>query len=107
MATLASEHRVLESGSITPEAMQLAEQRGVVRELFQIGVVTEELFPGNFLVEVHHDPEIPNYSVIVFNVVARGTVEDVVRRDNLWVERLIDIAPGRPSLFCLSLDIQV
>lgn len=106
MATVFSEQRTLESATITAEAMQLAEQRGVVDELFRIGAMTEELFPGEFTVTVHHDPEIPNYSLLDFNVVARGSVEDASRREILWIKRLAEIAPNHPCTFCLSVDIQ-
>ena len=106
MASVSHENLIDNSGSISPEALRLAEDRGVVRELAQLGEMTQELFPGNCAVDVHHDPEIPNYSLIVFNVVGTGSVEDVARRNSLWHARLVEIGPNRPGVFCLSIDIR-
>ena len=104
MATIPFEREAPESATISDEALRLAEQKGVVNELFRIGAMTEELFPGKYLVDVHHDPEIPNYSLIDFQVVVHGTAEEAARQNSLWHERLVAIAPNRPCTFCLTID---
>lgn len=67
---------------------------------------TERLFPGPIDVRREHDPEIQNHEYLVLNVVAAGTLDDIVSRDAHWHRELAKIAIHSPNVYCLNIDVQ-
>jgi hypothetical protein len=50
--------------------------------------ITQEVFPGPFSWNVEFDPEYPDDTYVLVNVEATGEMQDVVRRQCHWHERM-------------------
>lgn len=74
-------------------------------EFGQVLALTERLFPGPIDVRRELDPEIPDYEYLVFNVSARGTVDDVSALDTQWHHELARIILNSPNVYCLNIDV--
>jgi hypothetical protein len=65
---------------------------------------TKQLFPSTLVIETNVDPEIRDDVCLVFQVLAEGSVDEVVALDEQWHRRVLSLAPTWPGLFCLSID---
>ena len=100
--------------ALVKEFESAAETLGVARpstaELYtmcgQAAEVTDELFSGDWTVEIRVDPEIRDDLYFVFKACAAGSVDDLAARDGQWHRRLLPIGCKWPGLFRLSIDAQ-
>ena len=68
--------------------------------------MTDRLFPGRVDVRHELDPEIAGHYYLDFNVVAHGTLDDIMARDVQWHQELGRVAPRSLGAYCLNIDIQ-
>lgn len=68
--------------------------------------LSAEVFSDQMSVDVRGDPEIPSELHFTFDVVARGSSDEIVARSNEWYRRLRQTIGGRAELFCLSIDVR-
>lgn len=95
------------------EFVSAAERLGIerlqetqLRELYrQIVAFTLVLFPGEVTVKVKNDPEVADDLYFVFDVIATGSVDEVVARSRDWHLTLHRVAGIRADLFCLAFDV--
>ena len=106
MASVTSENLIEQTGIVSPEARRFAEERGVVRELLELGEMTEKIFPGEYTVDLEHDPEIPNYSQLVIHVSAVGSADEIAGLNHRWHRQSAKVTPNLPGLFCLSISMR-
>lgn len=66
--------------------------------------VARELFPGKLTVQTGVDPEMRDDVCLLFQVDAAGTVEEILALEDVWLRRVISIAPRWSGLFRLSID---
>lgn len=78
------------------------ELRGLCQRVAEMSV---ELFPGDLVVKVERDWEIPDDIYFVFNVRATGSGEEIAARSHQWHVKLGPAAGKRAELFCLSFDV--
>ena len=71
---------------------------------YQVAALTAELFRGEIGVEINIDPEIKGDVCLLFQVSARGDVDEIVALDEQWHWRVLSVAPRWPGLFSLSID---
>lgn len=75
-------------------------------EYSKVLALTQRLFPGPIEVQREQDPELPGHEYLVFNVVAKGCLEDIVSRDRDWHRELAKIALHSPNVYCLNIDVR-
>lgn len=68
--------------------------------------MTERLFPGPVDVRHEVDPEIAGHHYMDFNVVAHGSLDEIMTRDVQWHRELLRIAPRSPNIYCLNIDVK-
>ena len=95
-----------QASNLPPEVLEAARRMGVLGQLPQVVELTGELFGDSFEVHAEEDPEIANWTYLVFTVRVPGTVEDALRRNAAWCRRLPHDAREIPGAFCLSIDFQ-
>lgn len=90
----------LRKAGFTDEVLQKSAQLGVLEHLPRVAALTRELFGDSFDIRVMEDPEIRDWTHIVFDVRASGSLAEVQKKDEEWHHRL----PSAKS--CLLLDLQ-
>jgi hypothetical protein len=65
-----------------------------------------ELFGSDVFVVLEEDAEIPDDLHLVFEVKTTGEVDNILRKEDEWHERSIELAPKALSFFRLLVDIQ-
>lgn len=68
--------------------------------------LTRELFPGEVGIEVEDDPEMPGKTYVVFNVTAKGQVDDVINRRLEWRRQIHELMPGQADRLKLSVAVE-
>lgn len=99
---------------VVREFLIAAEELGIstlsasdLRDLCQAAAaLSAEVFSDQMSVEVRGDPEIPSELHFTFDVVARGSSDEIVARSNEWHRRLRQTIGERAELFCLSIDVR-
>jgi hypothetical protein len=71
---------------------------------YQSAGFARELFPGKLAVQTSVDPEMRNDVCLLFQVDAAGTVEKILALEDVWLRRVVSIAPRWSGLFRLSID---
>lgn len=75
----------------------------LTKTIDQIAGVARELFPGKLAVQTGVDPEMRDDVCLLFQVGANGTVEEILALEDVWLRRVISIAPRWSGLFRLSI----
>jgi hypothetical protein len=85
----------------------------VVAEVLRLGLgehfpavleLTRELFGEDFAISTEPDPEIADWSDVVFTVQTRGTLDEILEKNTQWHRRLPHATVGAGGAFCLSID---
>lgn len=66
--------------------------------------LARELFPGKLALQTGVDPEMRDDVRLLFQVDATGTVEEILALEDMWLRRVISIAPRWSGIFRLSID---
>jgi hypothetical protein len=97
--TISVERGSLDAGVVLPPSNPEGEYDKVV-------AITQRLFPGPIDVQREKDPEVEGQEYLVLNVVADGTLDEIVARDAQWHHELARIALHSPNVYCLNIDVQ-
>lgn len=65
---------------------------------------TQELFPGDVLIEAVDDPEISASRYLTVSCRSNRNIEEIMVAFNEWHRKLVVWAPGLEHLFRLSID---
>jgi hypothetical protein len=95
-----------QSTLLTPEVIAAAEDLGVATHLDAVAQITTELFPGRLSAAVSEDPELPGDSHIVFRVTAKGTIREILDREEQWHRRVLGCTPPRVNVFRICVDAE-
>lgn len=95
-----------QTANLPADVLETAARLGVSEYLPRVLEFTRELFGVSPDVCVEEDPEIPNYTYVVFNIKVRGALEEILDKDKQWHQRLPDTAADVSGAFCLSIDVQ-
>lgn len=68
--------------------------------------MTERLFPGPIHVRHEIDPEIPDHRYLVFEVVGKGSFNEIMARDRQWHREIAREARESASAYTLMIDVQ-
>jgi hypothetical protein len=72
----------------------------------KVAAFTSELFPDGMAIKVKNDPEIADDLYFVFRVVAVGSIDELVSKDNEWHRRLRPAVGARAEFFCLAISVK-
>ncbi len=81
-----------------------ASTSGLSAWMSDVKQITEELFPGHFSCNDEFDPEYPDDTYVVISVQSTGDIQDVVRRQCDWHERIRALAPDLFGKLRLSIS---
>jgi hypothetical protein len=88
-------------GRDTPaELFESVARLGLSRQFPEVVDLTRELF-GACTVTVEPDPEIPNWSDVVFTVEFRGTRREILEKNTQWHRRIPHDTTEANGAFCL------
>ena len=88
------------------EVINTAARLGVARQLREVLTLTRDLFGEVHDVRAEDDPEILADTHIVFTVKAKGSLNEILQKNDEWHGRLPDLATELSGVFCLSIDVQ-
>jgi hypothetical protein len=97
---------VTSTGPFSPEVIAVAASRGQAEQLPKVLEITRQLFPGPVHLVAAEDPEIDDHRYIIFEVIAVGSIPEVLELQSEWLRRVHACARPRSDVFTLSIDIQ-
>lgn len=87
------------------DSMQLASELGITEKLADLKLATQEIFPGEVIVERETDPEISGCWYFVFRVTAQGANPTVLAQSRRkWYQRTLEMLPNHCEHLRLSID---
>ncbi|MFN0056029.1 MAG: hypothetical protein ACKV0T_28115 [Planctomycetales bacterium] len=103
--TLAVEQPALSGepvGGFSEEVLSIADRFGVRHLLPRLYGEIQALFPEPIEVEVEWDPEISDSPKIVFDVVTDLDRQQRLKREQIWITRILDLAGADSLLFVFT-----
>ena len=89
----------------TSEVASFASAQSIEKELESMVKTTAEIFGGDVRVVVEEDAEIAGDRYLLFEVKARGDVDEVVKKENEWHRRCARFGWESARFFRLGVDI--
>ena len=80
------------------------DELGLSRHFLAVVELTRKLFGSDFEIRVEQDPEIADWSQVVFSVRAYGSTDELLEWNTQWHRRLPHSTTEASGAFCLSLD---
>jgi hypothetical protein len=93
----------LPSHEMAEETVEAVARLGLARQFPKAMELTRELF-GCFAITVEPDPEIPNWSQVVFTVEYRGTRREILEKNTEWHRRIPHDTTDASGAFCLIIQ---
>jgi hypothetical protein len=94
---------ICSNGAVVPAEI---DRLGLASHFPAVVELTRELFGDEFEVSVDSDPEIANWSQVVFSVRSSDSMAALLERNTQWHRRLPHATTEAQGAFCLSIDAQ-